>query len=463
MKEDDNIEKFFKDRLNREKEFDFQEGDWDKMESKLDAVPTPSGNFLDNFNGLAKTTTIVLSGVTLFYLGWFSRSNIFIENESKPTIEQPTIKRNDIEPSTTLESKEQSVAVRSVTSPNNTSKFVQTDAKQTIAPNIEDKRENSLQPILEYKNESVPSINTTPSIRLTSSNTMPKQSTRQTDFVRSNGSENITKKSIVFTPSHLGVPPINNDFNQNLIFPNPERKQLLMVADSKKSDYKMSPDQIDSIASSYSENKQLSSWTIGVSIAPDVTTTSIEDINKLSGQVGILAQFHINEHIGILSGLYYSKKTYVTAGENYIPPKGFWIEKTNSVVPDQVEGYCPSIDIPIGVIYTWNPKSKLKFSTGLGMSNYILLSESYDFIFNDPNPGAQEGWATENNSRYFMGLINISVGVSWNINQNSALSFEPYAKIPFKDFGFGNVPLYSWGTMISYRYRFGKHQGNKRN
>jgi len=75
MKEKDNIENFFKKRLNDNRQFDFRESDWSKMESKLDAMGMSSsvGVFETLFS--KSWIWIVTTVIAAFVLGWWANDS----------------------------------------------------------------------------------------------------------------------------------------------------------------------------------------------------------------------------------------------------------------------------------------------------------------------------------------------------------------------------------------------------
>ena len=100
MKEGDNIEKFFRDRLGRDRDFEFQEEDWSKLESKLDIIePTQPGSFASSTP--LKAVVLTAGSVIIFLMGWFARSTFNVTGEE--TLQESAIEVIEDSESTDLE------------------------------------------------------------------------------------------------------------------------------------------------------------------------------------------------------------------------------------------------------------------------------------------------------------------------------------------------------------------------
>ncbi|MEN7550941.1 hypothetical protein AAG747_23675 [Rapidithrix thailandica] len=202
-----------------------------------------------------------------------------------------------------------------------------------------------------------------------------------------------------------------------------------------------------------SQDKPENSLSIGVSLAPDFNSVGLDQQKKYSGKLGINVQYSVHNRWILSAGILYNRKKYLTTGERYVPPYGYWKSKTNGIVPENVDGHCGVVDIPLKLGYNWTAKSKIHLITSLGVSTYILLDEYYEFEFTSPNPGAAGGWGTEDNSKVVAGLANVSLAAEWPLSQRFSLRVEPYLIVPLKKVGWGKVDLYSTGTLFSILYR----------
>ena len=195
-------------------------------------------------------------------------------------------------------------------------------------------------------------------------------------------------------------------------------------------------------------------WGLAASFAPDFNSVGMDSKREFSGQIGMQVFVTLKSRFSVSTGILYNKKKYTTGGEAYHPPDQYWNYYTNGVVPEEVFGHCAVLDIPLNLTYNWSPNRKLQFLSTIGASNYIVLSEDYKYRFDAYNPGAAEGWDTNESTKVMFGIANLSLGVQYFIKPKIGIKVEPYLKVPLKDIGWGQVDLYSTGTLISLQYLF---------
>ncbi len=196
------------------------------------------------------------------------------------------------------------------------------------------------------------------------------------------------------------------------------------------------------------------SFSVALGVAPDLNSVGMDAKKALTGQAGVQFITTFKERVGLATGVFYGKKRYITNGENYYPPGRYWERFTNGVLPSEIDGHIVVIDIPVNLTYHWNTHGRIRFVSSVGISNYLILSEDCKYVFPDYNPGAEYGWDTEEMTKELLGVGNLSFGMLWYLNSRVNLRVEPYLKIPLKDVGWGNVDLYSAGSLISIQYTF---------
>jgi len=189
-----------------------------------------------------------------------------------------------------------------------------------------------------------------------------------------------------------------------------------------------------------------------LSLAPDFSSTSFNDYSDPAGAVGLMIHYHIKSAWNISTGVVRSDKKYTGDGADYHPPKGYWKYYTNGIIPASVDGSCGVLEIPLMVQYTVASVGRSKFRVGAGASSYIMLDESYSYNFEEPNPGAREGWESSNNSGFFFNMINFTVAYEYQLHPRFMLGVEPYLKIPIEEIGWSNLKLFSTGASLTLRY-----------
>jgi len=202
------------------------------------------------------------------------------------------------------------------------------------------------------------------------------------------------------------------------------------------------------------QEKQLASPRLSVllSFAPDFSSTSFNQYTSPGDAFGIMIHYHVKKSWSFSTGIVKTNKKYTGDGEDYNPPKGYWKYYTNGIVPQTVDGSCSILEIPIMLQYTVAEVGRSKFLLGAGASSYIMLNESYQYNFGQPNPGAKEGWDSGKNSSFLFNMINFTIAFEHQILPGLRIGIEPYIKIPIEEIGWSNLKLYSTGASLTLRY-----------
>jgi hypothetical protein len=187
-------------------------------------------------------------------------------------------------------------------------------------------------------------------------------------------------------------------------------------------------------------------------VSPDFSTTSLSRYSKPSGVFGVLLGYRISKRFTVMTGVTKSLKKYEGYGEEYTPPAGYWQNRTNGVVPDEVEGNCGIVEIPLMVQFDILQRSKSRFFISSGISSYFMRSENYQYKFNEPNPGAANSWTAKKPTQYLFKIGHLSAGYDRFIGKNFSIGIEPFLKIPFEGIGWTDINLYSTGAYINLRY-----------
>ncbi len=194
-----------------------------------------------------------------------------------------------------------------------------------------------------------------------------------------------------------------------------------------------------------------SRWTVGLSLAPDVSRAQKGGVKYVGQSGNLLVEYRVTSRLSLASGLYYARKLYSTTGAEYKPPKGFW---TNRVVPDQVEADCRVLDLPLLLRYEPMPGPRSNWFVTGGLSSYWMLEEKYEYLYQAANdPDLIQNWQTKNRHRHLLAGIHLSGGYQWHLGRRFSLQAEPYLKVPLSGVGFGKIKLYSTGLLFSLKYR----------
>lgn len=187
-------------------------------------------------------------------------------------------------------------------------------------------------------------------------------------------------------------------------------------------------------------------------VSPDFSTTSLTKYSKPSGVFGILVGYKIFKRVTVMTGVTKSLKKYEGYGTDYSPPEGYWQNRTNGVVPDEVEGKCGIIEVPVLLQFDLVQRSRGRFFITSGVSSYFMRSENYQYTFNEPNPGAASSWTARKPSQYLFKIGHLSAGYDRTIGKNLSIGIEPFLKAPFEGIGWTDINLYSTGAYMNVRY-----------
>lgn len=195
-----------------------------------------------------------------------------------------------------------------------------------------------------------------------------------------------------------------------------------------------------------------------LSFAPDFSGTSLGQYSAPGKAFGAMIHYHIGNRWSVSAGVIKNNKQYTGDGEDYQPPAGYWKYYTNGKVPASIYGACDVLEFPIMVQYQLMHKGKNKLLAGAGTSSYLMLKESYQYQFDEPNPGARERWDSRSSSRFLMNMVNLTIGYERQVLPGFMIGIEPYVKIPIEKIGWCNLKLFSTGASVTMRYTIlGKH------
>ena len=189
-----------------------------------------------------------------------------------------------------------------------------------------------------------------------------------------------------------------------------------------------------------------------LSYAPDFSSPSIAEYSAPGNAFGAVIHYHVKERWSFSAGVIKNFKQYTGYGEEYKPPKGYWKYYTNGIIPESIDGSCHILEFPVMVHYTLTRTEKNRWTIGAGASSYLMQSESYQYNFAQPNPGAKTGWDSQRTSRFLFNMVNFTVGYEHQVIPGLMIGIEPYAKIPLKEIGWSNLKLFSTGASVTLRY-----------
>jgi hypothetical protein len=189
-----------------------------------------------------------------------------------------------------------------------------------------------------------------------------------------------------------------------------------------------------------------------LSFSPDFSGTSLSQYSAPGKAFGAMIHYHIRSRWSVSAGIIKNNKQYTGKGEDYQPPAGYWNYYTNGKIPNSIYGACDVLEFPLMVQYTIRQNGKNKLLASAGTSSYVMLKESYQYQFDEPNPGARERWDSRSSSRFLLNMVNFAVAYEREVFPGFMIGVEPYVKIPIEEIGWVNLKLFSTGAAVTMRY-----------
>lgn len=196
-----------------------------------------------------------------------------------------------------------------------------------------------------------------------------------------------------------------------------------------------------------------SKWGLSLAISPDMN--SVNDMNKgqLGVSMGMGLSYKLAKTLSIGTGIFYSQKLYSADKNSYkVTEKPFatWASYARKIDAD-----CRVIDVPLNLSLQISNKTSNKLYASAGMSSYIMLTEKYDFIYNNPSPAVPTGrreYTVRNENEHILNIVNLAVALEKPLSNQVSLVIQPYAKLPLTGIGKGQTDLTSVGVGFSLNY-----------
>jgi hypothetical protein len=161
----------------------------------------------------------------------------------------------------------------------------------------------------------------------------------------------------------------------------------------------------------------------------------------------------VNNRWSFTTGVVYSDKPYGGTRNDYKVVKT-WSYPMNQV--KRIDANCRVLDIPVNINYTFMDKPKYTLTASVGLSSYLMLKENYSYK-RDYMPDWEKSLSNEN--QHYLSVLNLGFSYQFPLNNRMSLGIQPFAKIPLRDIGYGQVKLYSTGVAVQLNFnRFTRKQ-----
>jgi hypothetical protein len=200
------------------------------------------------------------------------------------------------------------------------------------------------------------------------------------------------------------------------------------------------------------EKKGASVRTLGTSHPVVLSIIAAPDFNGVGSafnrtmvgtNAGLMLSVGVTNKLTVSTGAVYSKKPYMIGFSeyNYVSDYKF------SANPTDVTADCRVLDIPINIDYKIYNKGLNQFSIGTGISSYFMLSEKYNYNYQNGVAGPAS-YMVKNQNKHLFGVVNLNATYQRRISSKFGFNVQPYMKMPITDIGYGRVNLKSTGVAI---------------
>lgn len=188
---------------------------------------------------------------------------------------------------------------------------------------------------------------------------------------------------------------------------------------------------------------------LNLGFSPDYSKVLASKFGPMGYNLQVILDFRISNKWALRAGIIKSKKLYDAYPEDYTWPVK-WGKPSSPL--KEVTAACDMLDIPVSLSYQVLQKGPNKLYTSLGITNYKMMKEKYEYWYeNDADPNLKwRKW--EGSSGFFgAGIVNMSVGLERKLTNFLSFQIEPFVKIPVKNVGFGNVKLLTTGIFLNIK------------
>jgi len=199
------------------------------------------------------------------------------------------------------------------------------------------------------------------------------------------------------------------------------------------------------------KSKKLNRFEISGVFGPDFSNVGFVSPEKTGINLGLMVGYRFTNRFSIQTGVLHSRKHYTAVGEAYKGYPGINLNNTY-VKMDWVDANCLMWDIPINMRYDWLLRPKQRAFVSAGISSYILSEEDLQYHFRYYGYPGYRAWSNQENTSYWMSVVNVSVGYEQRISSSFSIQAEPFIKVPIREIGYGNIDLNSLGIFLSLKY-----------
>ena len=168
---------------------------------------------------------------------------------------------------------------------------------------------------------------------------------------------------------------------------------------------------------------------------------------------GVGLGYQFNRRLSVQTGFYAGAKKYIAGPNDYTAKAGSYLTTVKIV---KVDANCMVYEVPITVQYNWLIRPKANYFATVGLSNYIMKREKYNYTFERNNIQYSYPYDYTKNSHLFASL-QLSLGLEKQIGHKLLIQARPVVNIPLRGVGDGSVKIFTAGLQVGLKYFPFKH------
>ena len=188
-------------------------------------------------------------------------------------------------------------------------------------------------------------------------------------------------------------------------------------------------------------------FAIGLSVGPDISGVRINDVGKITLNIGGELSYSFSDKLTLRTGFYSSKKIYTAGKDDYYITPG---SPGNYNYLQSVNANCKVYEVPLTLSYNFSKVKNHNWFISTGLSSYFMKKEDYVYFYKIPSGYAwNKSWGVENQNKHYFSVMDISAGYQYSINKRFSFRAEPYVKLPLSGIGVGKIKLNSAGILFT--------------
>ncbi|MDG2449953.1 MAG: hypothetical protein P8M34_09955 [Saprospiraceae bacterium] len=184
-----------------------------------------------------------------------------------------------------------------------------------------------------------------------------------------------------------------------------------------------------------------------INVGLESSKTALGKRSPLNLNGGVQFNHAISKKITLVGGIRYVIDSYrAEKGEYKTVTKLF----EQSGYPEYTLARCSMIDFQTGIGYHFNRVDGSGLSIQLSAVSNAMLDEEYDYMFSDSEKNWTGSWFGAHSTIF--SALDISLNYRLPLSSNRFIELSPYAKIPTRGIGHGNIKLNTFGLKLGMTF-----------